>query len=72
MTVREIIIQKAKALALDGYDIAHACKKLNNGQFIVSVDHVNKYLRGEKDMTSEKLDAVLEVLELDLIDKHPY
>lgn len=72
MTVREIIIKKAEELQLDGYEIAHACKRLNNGEFIVSVDHVIKYLKGEKDMTSEKLDAVLEVLELDLIDKHPF
>lgn len=72
MTVREIVIQKAAVLNMSGYDIAHACKQQNNGKFIVSVDHAIKYLKGEKDMTSEKLDAVLEVLELDLIDKHPF
>ena len=72
MTVREIIAAKAEALGFDGYESAHACKKLHNGKWVIAVDHVNKYLRGEKDMTTEKLDAVLEVLELDLIDKHPF
>lgn len=72
MTVREIIKQKAAALQLDGYEIAHACKQQNNGEWVVSVSHMVQYLLGKKDMTTQKLDAVLEVLELDLIDKHPF
>ena len=64
MTIRETIQAQASKLGLTAYAIAHAAKV--DGQFVVSINHVQEYLAGRKDMTSAKLDAVFLVLGLEV------
>lgn len=61
-SIRQAVIERATELEMTAYAIAHAAKV--GEDFIVSVDHVQHYLAGRKDMTSEKVDAVLRVLGL--------
>lgn len=62
MTIRKTIQAQVARLGLTAYAIAHAAKV--DGEFTVSVNHVQEYLAGRKDMTSGKLDAILKVLGL--------
>lgn len=59
-SIREHIIALAKKRDMTAYAIALETKR--GGECLVSDDHVKAFLSGEKDMTSERLDAVLEVL----------
>lgn len=61
-TIRQTIQAQAAKLGMTAYAIAHAAKV--DGKFVVSVNHVQEYLAGKKDMTSQKVDAVLRVLGL--------
>ena len=55
-TLRTSIIARAKSLGLTAYAIAR-----DTGG-VVSPDHMRAYMVGDKDMTGERLDAVMRVL----------
>jgi len=62
--IRQAIIKAVERQGHTCYSLAHAIKDLNNGEFAVSLNHINEYLEGRKDMTSEKVDWLLRVLGL--------
>lgn len=66
-TIRQIVQAQVDRLGVTAYHIAHAAKV--DGKFTVSINHVQEYLAGRKDMTSEKLDAVFKVLGLKVTKK---
>lgn len=66
MSIREAIKQQAQTYLLNGYDLARLIKRLNGGEWVVSCEHMQAYLDGEKDMTSSKIDAVLDALHIKL------
>lgn len=66
-TIREAVQAQADKLGLSAYAIAHESKQ--GDEFLVSVNHVQEYLSGRKDMTSTKLDAIFGVLGLEVLPK---
>lgn len=69
MTIHEAITQAVSKQKLTAYFIATEAKRLNGGDFPVSINHVNEYLAGRKDMTGKKLDWVLRVLGLQVASR---
>lgn len=65
-TIRESIQAQANRLGLTAYAISQQCGEGKKGKRIVSIVHVQAYLNGEKDMTSERLDAIMKVLGLEV------
>ena len=61
-SIREMIARRAADLGLTPHAIAAECGPGENGEPILRRDHVAKYLAGEKDMATAKVDAVLRVL----------
>jgi CRISPR/Cas system CMR-associated protein Cmr5 small subunit len=63
--IREVVIERAEEREMTAYAIAHEAKRTGGSDdFPVSINHVSEYLAGRKDMTGQKLDAVLRVLGL--------
>lgn len=58
--IRQHVIELANKKEMTAYAIAHATKR--GCECAVSEDHIKRYLDGDADMTSEKVDAVLGVL----------
>lgn len=65
-TIRESIQAQANRMGLTAYAISQQCGVDKKGKRIVSVVHVQAYLNGDKDMTSERIDAILNVLDLEV------
>lgn len=68
-TIRESIQAQASRLGLTAYAISKQAGTRKEGRKevpVVSIVHVQAYLNGEKDMTSERLDAIMRVLELEV------
>lgn len=63
--IREVVIERAEEREMTAYAIAKATVDAD-GELVVSLNHVNEYLAGRKDMTGKKLDAVLRVLGLQI------
>lgn len=61
--IREVVIERAEEREMTAYAIAKATVD-PDGEQVVSINHVSEYLAGRKDMTGQKLDAVLRVLGL--------
>ena len=70
MTLRESILRKADEIGLSAFDLARLVRK-DHGEWVVSTDHMERYLSGEKDMTSDKLDKVMRTLGL-TVTNSPY
>lgn len=70
MTLHQAITEAVKQRKLTAYFIATEAKRLNGGNFPVSINHVSEYLAGRKDMTGKKLDWVLRVLGLEIVHRH--
>lgn len=70
MTIHQAITQAVSEQKLTAYFIATEAKRLNGGHYPVSINHVNEYLAGRKDMTGKKLDWVLRVLGLEIVHRH--
>lgn len=69
MTIRKSIQAQASRLGLTAYAISQQCGVDKKGKRIVSIVHVQAYLNGEKDMTTERVDAILKVLGLEVRTK---
>lgn len=70
MTIREHINRRAYEIGLSGFDIARLVRK-DNGEWVVSTAHMEAFLSGHKDMTSDKLDKVMRSLGL-TVTNAPY
>lgn len=68
MNLRTIINKRADELNLSAFDLARLIRKQNGG-WVVSTDHMERFFAGEKDMTSEKLDAVMTTLGLFVVSR---
>lgn len=67
-TIRKSIQAQATRLGLTAYAISQQCGVDKKGKRIVSIVHVQAYLNGDKDMTSERLDAIMKVLKLKIVN----
>lgn len=63
-TTRTIIQGRANRLGLTAYSIFNLIK-LKHGN-VVTLRHIQSYLNGDKDMTSGRLDYVIDVLDLEI------
>lgn len=64
VSIRQAVIKAVERQGHTAYSLTHAIKEANDGEFAVSHNHINEYLAGRKDMTSEKVDWLLRVLGL--------
>jgi len=68
-SIREMIREEAEKQNLTAYAISKLSGTRKEGRKevpVVSIVHVQAYLNGEKDMTSERLDAIMKVLKLEV------